>query len=813
MRRFLILCALLVAVRADAQTITGDRFQLNTGPCTVRSGSGAPASGLGAVCDTYYRTDSPYTVYVKTGASTWSPVVVEPGSSGITTVGTLTSGAIGTAFGAIDVGSDSVAGATGVFSTSVTTPILTNGSNLTLSPTGDVIFNPTGNDLLPTTGYDLNIGALTTKFLTLHAAELWVETLVAQNTIATIGGRVLVGPTTTLVADLGTGATTINVKHNQMANGDRVYMEADGKVEFMAIASGASGSAGNYTYTVTRNLDGSGANQWYAGDAVFNTGTTGDGYIDLYSVSGVNAGSTVGPTIVGNVRTGTTYSNIEPRWAIGNLNGTYGYSADTYGAAFGDTNNAWVKIDPTNGVRIGENATTYFSVDPSGNALFAGNLTVGTGRNVLANTEFGRGRGAGDSYSSYWGGSSATATVDPSASYTCAHGSGSPASCSQRASHGSGWSWTGFNHQTSLDATIAWGGTTAPLGGAHIYFRYVSGTPSNTQYAWLWGPVVPVDEDKPYEFSAYIGMSGSWATNVYIVWYGADGGDAGDQPDYISEDVGSTTCTTGTASVDIGAWCRAFGIFTPPSGARLAALTIMSVYDGGDATPITYVTRPFFAEARSGQTEPTPWGPGGQTLITGDMLSTDLAIANTIRSSGATALATGTGFWLDATSTPTFRVGNPSGNHFKWDGTDLTATSANFSFGPTGVLIQPTDTLAWTLGRSYAWNVPTGELGVSGSDGATNGRRLLIKSLWSGTGDKAVVTQMLSDYQGSVGSPSLAAVTITASSLGAEITLGGEVEATGVSGDGTGKVVCVKSDGNLGTCNASSIGASTCTCS
>ncbi len=376
------LLSMLMAAPLEAQTVTGARFTLTTGPCTIRSGSGAPSSGLGVVCDTYYRTDSPYTVYVKTGASTWSPVVVEPGSAGITTVGTLTSGAIGAAFGAIDVGADAISGGaisgtTGAFSTSVTTPSLLAAANLTLAPTGDLVVNPTGNDVLPTTNYDINLGALTTKFLTLHAAELWVETLVAQDTMATIGGRVLVGPTTTLTANLAAAATSIQVKHNQIANGDRLVLQANGQLEWLAVTSGASGSAGAYIYSVTRNLDGSGANDWVAGDAVFNTGTTGDGYIDLYSVNGILPGSTVGPTVVGNVRTGTTYSNVEPRWAIGNLNGLYGYSSDTYGTAFGSPSAAWVKIDPTNGIRIGHNATTKIELDASGNASFVqGAVTI-----------------------------------------------------------------------------------------------------------------------------------------------------------------------------------------------------------------------------------------------------------------------------------------------------------------------------------------------------------------------------------------------------------------------------------------------------
>ena len=43
-----------------------------------------------------------------------------------------------------------------------------------------------------------------------------------------------------------------------------------------------------------RDRDGSGANAWTAGDAVFKIGnpTDLDGWVDIYSVQGVNAGST-----------------------------------------------------------------------------------------------------------------------------------------------------------------------------------------------------------------------------------------------------------------------------------------------------------------------------------------------------------------------------------------------------------------------------------------------------------------------------------------------------------------------------------------
>jgi Chaperone of endosialidase len=241
------------------------------------------------------------------------------------------------------------------------------------------------DNLRATLGYSSNIGELTKKFLTIHAAELWVETLVAQNTMATIGGRVLVIPTTSLVVDWVTpGGADFAVKHNNLAVGDVIRLESDGKVEWMLVTAGPNPQPLGYYYQATRDLDGSGSNLWYAGDAVVNTGTTGKGFIDLYALSGVTSGIgtnpvNYGPTVVGNVRTGSTFHNIAPRWAVGNLRGVYGYTTDTYGAAFGNDAAAWVKIDPTNGVRIGHAGTTKIQIDAAGNATFAGALVAATG--------------------------------------------------------------------------------------------------------------------------------------------------------------------------------------------------------------------------------------------------------------------------------------------------------------------------------------------------------------------------------------------------------------------------------------------------
>jgi len=226
-----------------------------------------------------------------------------------------------------------------------------SGSNLTLSPSGDIALNPGGNDIYPLTNHDLNLGLINKKFLAIHAAELWVETLVAASTIGTIGGRILVGPTTELTSDLSSEDTTIFVKHDELAVNDTVYLEANGQVEFMLVISTPTGT-GPYGYNVTRNRDGGGAHQWYAGDAVFNTGNVGDGFIDLYSYRGIKSSSQYGPSIVGNVRNSVYYNDWTEYWAIGNLNGIYGYGTDLYGAAFGKYGSDHMTIDSTNGIRF-----------------------------------------------------------------------------------------------------------------------------------------------------------------------------------------------------------------------------------------------------------------------------------------------------------------------------------------------------------------------------------------------------------------------------------------------------------------------------
>jgi hypothetical protein len=203
-----------------------------------------------------------------------------------------------------------------------------------------------------------------------------------KNSLAGLGGNLLIAASSKLMVDMAAGAATITVKDNVLANGDRIVLRkvvaGAAQTEFMAVTSVASG-AGPYTYNVTRNLSGAGAFAWTTDDPVTSLGQTGTFFIDAYSLAGLKSSSEVGPTMVGNVRNSATYNDWTPRWAIGNLNGLYGYASNIFGVALGVPTGAWVKVDPTNGVRIGFNATTKVQIDASGNATFTGGITADNG--------------------------------------------------------------------------------------------------------------------------------------------------------------------------------------------------------------------------------------------------------------------------------------------------------------------------------------------------------------------------------------------------------------------------------------------------
>lgn len=113
------------------------------------------------------------------------------------------------------------------------------------------------------------------------------------------------------------------------------------QVEYVKVLSLVSDT----TYLVTRDLDGSGANDWNAGTVYAIYGQVGNGRIEL------NAYDSPRLSVFSHA---DTIAGFREQVRIGDLINDWGYSASTYGGAFGsyESGKANITIDPTNGIRI-----------------------------------------------------------------------------------------------------------------------------------------------------------------------------------------------------------------------------------------------------------------------------------------------------------------------------------------------------------------------------------------------------------------------------------------------------------------------------
>lgn len=240
----------------------------------------------------------------------------------------------------------------------------------------------TRGDLLPMATYSGNVGTDARKWLALAAAEMRVETIVAQERIATMGGRLTIGNSNILTRDLSgatTSPTTMCVKYPSfklhvggVEYGSKLYMEKLGQFEAFTVFNTTTPTVdptfGDYCYTVDRNQDLSGQNAWQAGDGIIDTGKVGDGFIDLYAFRGLRSSSEVGPAIQFNRRTGTGHNSWATYTAIGHLNGICGNGAGVWGAVFGNcASGLHLQADATHGIRMLDASNTpYASWDMGG---------------------------------------------------------------------------------------------------------------------------------------------------------------------------------------------------------------------------------------------------------------------------------------------------------------------------------------------------------------------------------------------------------------------------------------------------------------
>jgi hypothetical protein len=159
---------------------------------------------------------------------------------------------------------------------------------------------------------------------------------------------------------------------------------------FVGNQTGSTLTSAPYYYNVYRNEDLTGFNDWYAGDAIVSLGKNiGEGWLELTSTR--TTMQELGPTMSINRRSGTTsWNDIEPVVAVGNLESFLDYSSDTPGIAIGDDISAGtiserkiITADGTNGVRLYnvdlnlyDGAAQTVALDSTGNLSMGSNLSA-----------------------------------------------------------------------------------------------------------------------------------------------------------------------------------------------------------------------------------------------------------------------------------------------------------------------------------------------------------------------------------------------------------------------------------------------------
>lgn len=278
---------------------------------------------------------------------------------------------------------------------------------------------------------------------------------------------------------------------------------------------------------------------------------------------------------------------------------------------------------------------------------------------------------------------------------------------------GDGSGWVTGDDTTGLTWTISYGLASWTLANSGTAYHTTTGTPAAATAHVTHLSGIPVTAGTTYQFSGYMG-SHRCVSYVGIKFYASGAWGSYTWGNAMSSKSGGTTLA------DYG---RCVVTATAPTGATLAQIAIRSVCTGA-AAPYTFWTHLLFAEVPSGTTATVPWTAGGVTLITGNSLTTDVVVTSKLRSTNATALATGAGFWLDATGTPTFRVGDPSSEYLKWDGTNLT-TSGSLAFGTAASVHSGTTTYASGTGIWMGYDSSAYKFRV----GTTSGKRMV----WDGT--------------------------------------------------------------------------------
>jgi len=162
--------------------------------------------------------------------------------------------------------------------------------------------------------------------------------LFVENSISVMGGYFMIPHASgTLPGDVSNVATQIDFGQ-AMTAGDFVLMRGNLAVEYIQVGFVVSGTV----YSAIRNVDGSGANSWPAGQVFAVLGNAGDGRIEFDAQTG-------GPRI-SVFEQGAAYNAQDERVRIGDMSGWGAYS--DYGIGIGDPSGDRLAYTPGDGLEI-----------------------------------------------------------------------------------------------------------------------------------------------------------------------------------------------------------------------------------------------------------------------------------------------------------------------------------------------------------------------------------------------------------------------------------------------------------------------------
>lgn len=590
------------------------------------------------------------------------------------------------------------------------------------------------------------LGSLTKMYSAAYIWDLVAQTLTAKEVVSTIGGEVLVAPTTSLTRDVASGGSFIYVKHNLMRTNDTVVLKVNGSGEKMlvtgsaidcSVASACLTVSNDWAYPVTRNRQGSGAKDWLAGAAVVNEGNVGDGIMSLFadrssSVSDGYPGVVIsdGPVAYWRMETATATTSVDVMGNVGVATETGTQSTGLGTTGLPNLGNAGA--DP---VWSNTSAGGYLAVANDSDLQITGDLTVeaivywgGTGpQNIIS-------RGGAKEFS---------INVNSNGSLTACHGNTSTFECDNSA--------TGFLvASTWTHIAIVRDSTSSPKQWLFYKNGVLNSTATFTQAVTTSTNQLRIGDNPDASGNHF----GSYIDEVAIYNYRV----AADRlllhssartNDSISRfTLGPTACglvRTGTGAFDMSErWCvgnlaGTYGYTSATATYGLAAGDASTTWISADATNGFRIM--------NGSTEKLKADTSGNLSMTGDLT---IGTNGVFRSAAATALGTGTGLYMAGGSTPTFRVGVPSGNEIKWDGTDLTVKSNNFAVNTTGVFVNHRTSSTFNAGGGYNWTssyagqVPS--IWVF-EDGGALYRQMSIDNI-STSSSRATQTQIMVSAQG-----------------------------------------------------------------